>query len=234
MINPDNVKIEAGWKSVLRGEFESPYFEKLKANLVAAKKKAIIYPPGALIFNAFNLTPFYMVKVVILGQDPYHGQNQAMGLSFSVPNGVRIPPSLKNIYKEIYDDLGIVEPESGDLTYWAKQGVLLLNATLTVEASKPNSHFDFGWQEFTSAAIKAISDRKSGVVFLLWGNFAKNKANLIDSSKHFILTAPHPSPLARGGFFGCRHFSKTNEILLSLGKNPIDWDLGNYKNSVLK
>ncbi|QKF63952.1 uracil-DNA glycosylase [Campylobacter corcagiensis] len=228
MINLDNVNIEAGWKEVLRAEFESSYFENLKTNLINAKKKAKIYPPGALIFNAFNLTPFDEVKVVILGQDPYHGKNQAMGLSFSVPNDIKVPPSLKNIYKEIYDDLGILQPENGDLTYWAKQGVLLLNATLTVEAGKPNSHSNFGWQRFTDAAIKALSDRKSGLVFLLWGNFAKAKANLIDDSKHFILTAPHPSPLARGGFFGCKHFSKTNEILRQVGKSPIDWDLKNY------
>ena len=181
-----------------------------------------------MIFNAFNLTPFDKVKVVILGQDPYHGDNQAMGLSFSVPKGVKIPPSLINIYKEIYDDLGINEPNSGDLTYWAKQGVLLLNASLSVEKGKPNSHKDFGWHLFSDAVIKKISDEKYGVIFLLWGNFAKNKANLIDQNKHFILTAPHPSPLARGGFFGCKHFSKTNEILKKLGKSPIDWDLNNF------
>lgn len=229
-INLSDIKIESSWREALRGEFLSPYFENLKVNLIQAKKKAEIYPPSALIFNAFNLTPFDNVKVVILGQDPYHGANQAMGLSFSVPNGVRVPPSLKNIYKEIYDDLGIIEPESGDLTYWAKQGVLLLNATLTVEAGKPNSHSNLGWQRFSDAAIKALSDKKDGVVFLLWGNFAKAKANLIDSSRHFILTAPHPSPLARGGFFGCKHFSKTNEILRNLGKKTIDWDLNNALN----
>ena len=228
-ISLDKVKIEQSWKEVLRDEFLAPYFLKLKQNLVRAKERATIFPPSNLIFNAFNLTPFDEVKVVILGQDPYHGLGQAMGLSFSVPNGIRVPPSLKNIYKEIYDDLGIVEPHSGDLTYWAKQGVLLLNAGLTVEAGRANSHANFGWHEFTDAVIKHISDKKEGVVFLLWGNFAKNKASLIDPKKHFILMAPHPSPLARGGFFGCKHFSKTNQILTKLGKKPIDWDLNNYR-----
>lgn len=224
----ENVKIEKSWKEALKDEFLSPYFENLKVNLIISKKQATVFPPSNLIFNAFNLTPFDKVKVVILGQDPYHGDNQAMGLSFSVPKGVKIPPSLINIYREIYDDLGISEPNSGDLTYWAKQGVLLLNASLSVEKGKPNSHKDFGWHLFSDAVIKKISDEKNGVIFLLWGNFAKNKANLIDQNKHFILTAPHPSPLARGGFFGCKHFSKTNEILKKLGKSPIDWDLNNY------
>ncbi|QIX86657.1 uracil-DNA glycosylase [Campylobacter ureolyticus] len=224
----ENVKIEKSWKEALKDEFLSPYFENLKENLIISKKSATVFPPSNLIFNAFNLTPFNEVKVVILGQDPYHGDNQAMGLSFSVPKGVKIPPSLINIYKEIYDDLGINEPNSGDLTYWAKQGVLLLNASLSVEKGKPNSHKDFGWHLFSDAVIKKISDEKYGVIFLLWGNFAKNKANLIDQNKHFILTAPHPSPLARGGFFGCKHFSKTNEILKKLGKSPIDWDLNNF------
>ena len=224
----ENVKIEKSWKEALKDEFLSPYFENLKAKLIISKKYVTVFPPSNLIFNAFNLTPFNKVKVVILGQDPYHGNNQAMGLSFSVPKGVKIPPSLINIYKEIYDDLGISEPNSGDLTYWAKQGVLLLNASLSVEKGKPNSHKDFGWHLFSDAVIKKISDEKNGVIFLLWGNFAKNKANLIDQNKHFILTAPHPSPLARGGFFGCKHFSKTNEILKKLGKSPIDWDLNNF------
>ncbi|MCZ6133615.1 uracil-DNA glycosylase [Campylobacter ureolyticus] len=224
----ENVKIEKSWKEALKDEFLSPYFENLKAKLIISKKSATVFPPSNLIFNAFNLTPFDKVKVVILGQDPYHGDNQAMGLSFSVPKGVKIPPSLINIYKEIYDDLGIIEPNSGDLTYWAKQGVLLLNASLSVEKGKPNSHKNFGWHLFSDAVIKKISDEKKGVIFLLWGNFAKNKANLIDQNKHFILTAPHPSPLARGGFFGCKHFSKTNEILKKLGKSPIDWDLNNF------
>lgn len=224
----ENVKIEKSWKEALKEEFLSPYFENLKKNLIISKKHSTVFPPSNLIFNAFNLTPFDKVKVVILGQDPYHGDNQAMGLSFSVPKGVRVPPSLKNIYKEIYDDLGINEPNSGDLTYWAKQGVLLLNASLSVEKGRPNSHKDFGWHRFSDAVIKKISDEKYGVIFLLWGNFAKNKANLIDQNKHFILTAPHPSPLARGGFFGCKHFSKTNGILKKLGKSPIDWDLNNF------
>lgn len=224
----ENVKIEKSWKEALKDEFLSPYFENLKAKLIISKKYVTVFPPSNLIFNAFNLTPFDKVKVVILGQDPYHGDNQAMGLSFSVPKGVKIPPSLINIYKEIYDDLGISEPNSGDLTYWAKQGVLLLNASLSVEKGKPNSHKDFGWHLFSDAVIKKISDEKNGVIFLLWGNFAKNKANLIDQNRHFILTAPHPSPLARGAFFGCKHFSKTNEILKKLGKSPIDWDLNNF------
>lgn len=228
-ITLSDIKIESGWKNALKDEFLSPYFENLKQNLINSKKIAQIYPPSCLIFNAFNLTPFDKVKVVIIGQDPYHGANQAMGLSFSVPKGVKVPPSLNNIYKEIYDDLGIIEPNCGDLTYWAKQGVLLLNATLSVEAGKPNSHSNIGWQEFTDAAIKALNDRKNGVIFLMWGNFAKAKSNLIDCRKHFILTASHPSPLARGGFFGCRHFSKTNEILINLGEDVIDWDLNNFK-----
>lgn len=227
-ISLDNVKIEQSWKDILKDEFVSPYFLKIKQNLINSKRQATVYPPSNLIFNAFNLTPFNQVKVVILGQDPYHGFGQAMGLSFSVPNGIQIPPSLKNIYKEIYDDLGIVEPNHGNLTYWAKQGVFLLNASLTVEASKANSHANFGWHDFTDAVIKNISDKKSEIVFLLWGNFAKNKAGLIDLNKHFVLSAPHPSPLARGGFFGCKHFSKTNNILLNLGKKAIDWDLNNY------
>lgn len=226
-INIDKVEIEPSWKRVLEDEFLKPYFGELKQKLLISKKQNRIYPPSDLIFNAFNLTPFNKVKVVILGQDPYHQPNQAMGLSFSVPSSVKIPPSLKNIYKEIQDDLGIIEPNSGDLTYWAKQGVLLLNATLTVEANKPNSHSNLGWQTFTDSVIEKISKEKDNVVFLLWGNYAKAKINLIDQNRHFILSAPHPSPLARGGFFGCKHFSKTNEILSKIGKTPIDWNLNN-------
>ena len=226
-IDIDKVKIEYSWKEILKEDFLSPNFARVKENFLRAKAAGEVYPPNALIFNAFNLTPFNAVKVVILGQDPYHGAGQAMGLSFSVPRGVKIPPSLQNIYKEIYDDLGIAEPNSGDLSYWAKQGVLLLNATLSVSAGQANSHSNFGWQEFTDAAISKLSERARNVVFMLWGNPAKVKASLIDASRHLVLTAAHPSPLARGAFFGCRHFSKANLYLAQHGKAPIDWDLNN-------
>ena len=224
-INLDDVRIESGWKEALREEFLSEYFAKIKENLLAAKAREIVYPPGNLIFNAFNLTPFERVRAVILGQDPYHGAHQAMGLSFSVPHGVRIPPSLVNIYKEIKSDLGISEPASGDLSYWAKQGVLLLNASLSVGANRANSHSGFGWQIFTDAVIKILSARRQSLVFMLWGNFAKAKSALIDAQKHLILTAAHPSPLAGGAFFGCRHFSRCNEYLRVHGLGEIDWDL---------
>jgi len=224
-INLDDVRIESGWKEALREEFLSEYFAKIKENLLAAKAREIVYPPGNLIFNAFNLTPFERVRAVILGQDPYHGAHQAMGLSFSVPHGVRIPPSLVNIYKEIKSDLGISEPESGDLSYWAKQGVLLLNASLSVGANRANSHSGFGWQIFTDAVIKILSARRQNLVFMLWGNFAKAKSALIDAQRHLILTAAHPSPLAGGAFFGCRHFSRCNEYLRAHGLGEIDWDL---------
>ena len=224
-INLDDVRIESGWKEVLREEFLSEYFAKIKENLLAAKAREIVYPPGNLIFNAFNLTPFERVRAVILGQDPYHGAYQAMGLSFSVPHGVRIPPSLVNIYKEIKSDLGISEPASGDLSYWAKQGVLLLNASLSVGANRANSHSGFGWQIFTDAVIKILSARRQNLVFMLWGNFAKAKSALIDAQRHLILTAAHPSPLAGGAFFGCKHFSRCNEYLRAHGLGEIDWDL---------
>ena len=224
-INLDDVRIESGWKEALREEFLSEYFAKIKENLLAAKAREIVYPPGNLIFNAFNLTPFERVRAVILGQDPYHGAHQAMGLSFSVPRGVRIPPSLVNIYKEIKSDLGISEPVSGDLSYWAKQGVLLLNASLSVGANRANSHSGFGWQIFTDAVIKILSARRQNLVFMLWGNFAKAKSALIDAQRHLILTAAHPSPLAGGAFFGCRHFSRCNEYLRAHGLGEIDWDL---------
>ena len=224
-INLDDVRIESGWKEALREEFLSEYFVKIKENLLAAKAREIVYPPGNLIFNAFNLTPFERVRAVILGQDPYHGAHQAMGLSFSVPHGVRIPPSLVNIYKEIKSDLGISEPTSGDLSYWAKQGVLLLNASLSVGANRANSHSGFGWQIFTDAVIKILSARRQNLVFMLWGNFAKAKSALIDAQRHLILTAAHPSPLAGGAFFGCRHFSRCNEYLRAHGLGEIDWDL---------
>ena len=224
-INLDDVRIENGWKEALREEFLSEYFAKIKENLLAAKAREIVYPPGNLIFNAFNLTPFERVRAVILGQDPYHGAHQAMGLSFSVPHGVRIPPSLVNIYKELKSDLGISEPASGDLSYWAKQGVLLLNASLSVGANRANSHSGFGWQIFTDAVIKILSARRQNLVFMLWGNFAKAKSALIDAQRHLILTAAHPSPLAGGAFFGCKHFSRCNEYLRAHGLGEIDWDL---------
>ena len=224
-INLDDVRIESGWKEALREEFLSEYFARIKENLLAAKAREIVYPPGNLIFNAFNLTPFERVRAVILGQDPYHGAHQAMGLSFSVPRGVRIPPSLVNIYKEIKSDLGISEPASGDLSYWAKQGVLLLNASLSVGANRANSHSGFGWQIFTDAVIKILSARRQNLVFMLWGNFAKAKSALIDAQRHLILTAAHPSPLAGGAFFGCKHFSRCNEYLRAHGLGEIDWDL---------
>lgn len=225
-IQLENIKIDSSWKEVLKDEFLSPYFAEIKQHYLKAKSQgAILYPPAKLLFNAFNLTPFDKVKVVLLGQDPYHQPNQAMGLSFSVPYGVRIPPSLQNIYKELQADLGIPPSKSGDLSHWAREGVLLLNSILSVEGGKPTSHQHFGWQHFTDAVIAQINARCNGIVFLLWGNYAKAKKALIDTNKHFVLEAAHPSPLARSGFLGCRHFSKTNEILLSLGKTPIHWNL---------
>lgn len=221
-----DVKIEQSWKDALEDEFGKPYFISLVRFLHAEKAAGkTIYPPGKDIFKAFELTPVDKVKAVILGQDPYHGPGQAMGLSFSVPAGVPAPPSLKNIFKEIHDDLGIEMSGYPDLGKWARQGVLLLNAVLTVQASSPASHSSIGWTEFTDAVIKYLSDSRSGIVFLLWGNFARSKKSLIDTSRHYVLEAAHPSPLARGAFFGCRHFSRTNEILVREGKEPIDWQL---------
>lgn len=221
-----DVQIESSWKEALSEEFDKPYFRSLVSFLHQQKREgAVIYPSGKNIFKAFELCPLDKVKVVILGQDPYHGPNQAMGLSFSVPSGVPAPPSLKNIFKEIEDDLGVRMSGCPDLKKWAEQGVLLLNAVLTVRAGEPASHSSIGWQEFTDAVIKTISEHCNGVVFLLWGNYARSKRSLIDSSKHLVLEAAHPSPLARGAFFGCRHFSKANEYLSSKGKNPIDWQL---------
>lgn len=219
-----DVKIEQHWKEKLQDEFDKGYFADL-VKFIHAEKAAgkTIYPPGGQIFNAFALTPFDKVKVVILGQDPYHGPNQAHGLSFSVPDGVPAPPSLKNIYKEIEEDLQVKVKKNGNLEEWARQGVFLLNAVLTVRAGEPTSHSRIGWTQFTDAVIKTISDNTEGVVFMLWGNFARSKKELIDSSRHYILEAAHPSPLARGAFFGCRHFSKCNNILVSLGKEPVDW-----------
>ena len=221
-----DVKIESSWKDALAPEFEKPYFASLVRFLHNEKEAGkVIYPPGGLIFRAFELTPLPEVKVVILGQDPYHGPRQAMGLSFSVPSDVPAPPSLKNIFKEIQTDLGITMSGSPNLEGWARQGVLLLNAMLTVQAGVAGSHKAIGWQEFTDAVIKCISDRCNGVVFLLWGNFARGKKELIDTSRHYVLEAAHHSPLAGGAFFGCRHFSKTNELLIKEGKTPIDWKL---------
>ncbi len=221
-----DVKIEQSWKEALQGEFDKPYFAELVAELHRQKREgAVIFPPGGQIFRAFELCPLPALKVVILGQDPYHGYGQATGLSFSVPANVPAPPSLKNIFKEIESDLGIQMSGCPDLTPWAEQGVLLLNAVLTVRAGEPTSHSRIGWQEFTDAVIRTISERCDGVVFMLWGNYARSKAALIDSSRHFVLEAAHPSPLARGAFFGCRHFSKANNLLISKGKTPIDWKL---------
>ncbi|MBQ3175054.1 MAG: uracil-DNA glycosylase [Bacteroidales bacterium] len=221
-----DVKIEQEWKQVLKGEFEKEYFSKIVNFLHKEKGDGrTIYPPGSLIFNAFRLTPFSKVKVVILGQDPYHGPGQAHGLSFSVPDGVTPPPSLKNIYKEIESDLGITIKKNGNLEAWANQGVFLLNAVLTVRAAQAASHSNIGWNLFTDSVIKAISDQKEGVVFMLWGNFARSKRDLIDHNRHLVLEAAHPSPLARGAFFGCRHFSKCNEYLISRSLQPIDWSL---------
>ncbi|SFV34083.1 uracil-DNA glycosylase [Thermoflavifilum thermophilum] len=222
-----DVKIEPSWKALLDEEFQQPYFAQIANHLKTEKQMGkTIYPPGRLIFNAFEQTPFDRVKVVLLGQDPYHGPGQAHGLCFSVPAGVAFPPSLVNIFRELQDDLGVPVPRSGDLSPWARQGVLLLNAILTVRAGEPASHSKIGWERFTDAVIRKISELKSGVVFLLWGRFAQSKEVLIDTSKHHVLKAAHPSPYsAERGFFGCRHFSKTNAILIQQKQSPIDWRL---------
>ena len=220
------VKIEQSWKDALADEFGKPYFESLVRflhNEKSAGKK--IFPPGSQIFRAFDLTPVDKVKVVILGQDPYHGAGQAHGLSFSVPAGVPAPPSLKNIFKEIESDLGIRMSGYPDLENWARQGVLLLNAVLTVRSGEAASHSRIGWEQFTDAVIRYLSDNCEGVVFMLWGNFARGKRDLIDSSRHCVLEAAHPSPLARGAFFGSRHFSQANSYLHASGRSPIDWKL---------
>lgn len=219
-----NVKIEAGWKAALAGEFEQPYFEAIAAFLRNEKAAGkVVYPPGGLIFNAFDSTPFDQVKVVILGQDPYHNPGEAMGLCFSVPRGVKVPPSLVNIYKELQADLGIPAPGHGDLSSWTRQGVFLLNAMLTVERNKPQSHQNIGWQTFTDAVIRTLSERREGLVFMLWGNFARKKKTLIDTERHLVLESAHPSPLAGNAFSGCRHFSKANAYLESKGAAPVDW-----------
>ena len=221
------VKIEASWKEVLSNVFKSSYFLQTAAHIkTELATGAKIFPAGNNIFNAFNQTTFEHVKVVLLGQDPYHGSGQAMGLSFSVPKGVKPPPSLVNIFKELKSDIGLPIPTNGDLTPWAKQGVLLLNAVLTVRENEPASHVKIGWMHFTDAVIKKISDEKKGIVFLLWGKFAEQKQILIDETKHFVLKAAHPSPFsADKGFFGCKHFSKTNELLAKQGLQVIDWHI---------
>jgi uracil-DNA glycosylase len=221
-----DVKIESSWKGVLQDEFCKPYFQQIVEYLKIEKAQGkIIYPPGSLIFNAFNTTPFDKIKVVLIGQDPYHGPGQAHGLCFSVQNGIALPPSLQNIYKELHDDIGIPIPKTGNLTHWAEQGVFLLNASLTVRAGDPMSHSKIGWATFTDSVIKIVSSQKKNIVFLLWGKFAQDKQILIDTTKHHVLKAAHPSPLsASNGFFGCRHFSKTNNFLVKDGIDPIDWN----------
>ena len=221
-----NPQIEESWKEILASEFDNSYFMELKEFLTEEKAKYTVYPPGSKIFNAFQLTPFNQVRVVILGQDPYHGPGQAHGLCFSVPQGIVPPPSLVNIFKEIEKDLGIPIPGGGNLEKWARQGVLLLNATLTVRANQPGSHQKRGWENFTHAVISKLSEKRVGLIFLLWGKFAQEKESLIDTNRHYILKAAHPSPFsAYNGFFGCRHFSKTNEILRKHGLQEIDWNL---------
>jgi len=222
-----NVQIEAGWKKVLESEFNKPYFLQIVYFLKTEKNIGkVIYPPGSQIFNAFEMSPFEKTKLVLLGQDPYHGPGQAHGLSFSVPDGIRPPPSLLNIFKELNTNIGLAIPSTGNLSAWARQGVLLLNAYLTVEAKKPMSHSQIGWGEFTDNVIQKLSALKQNLVFLLWGKFAQEKQALIDETKHLVLKAAHPSPYsADKGFFGCRHFSKSNEYLMKNGIDPIDWKL---------
>ena len=219
-----DVQIEPSWKRHLAAEFEKPYFANLADFVRQEYRRGTCYPPGRLIFNAFNLCPFDKVKVVIIGQDPYHGPGQAHGLCFSVNDGVPFPPSLQNIFKEIHDDLGTPVPQSGNLTRWAEQGVLLLNATLTVRAHQAGSHQRQGWEEFTDAAIKALAEEREHLVFILWGSYAQKKGAFIDRSRHLVLSSAHPSPLsAYHGFFGNRHFSKANAYLEQHGESPIKW-----------
>lgn len=221
-----NPQINSEWLQLLKEEFASPYFLDLRQFLEEEKRKYRIFPPGPSIFAAFNHTPVSQVKVVILGQDPYHGAGQANGLSFSVNDGIRKPPSLVNIFKEQKEDLGHEIPGSGNLENWSRQGVLLLNATLTVRENAAGSHQDKGWEIFTDAAIRKLAEVRRNLVFLLWGNYAKKKAAFIDTAHHLVLNAPHPSPLARGGFSGCRHFSRANEFLIATGQQPVNWKLG--------
>ena len=220
-----NVKINDSWAERLGNEFAQPYFFQLTDFVRHEYATTTCYPPGRLIFNAFNLCPFDSVKVVIIGQDPYHEAGQAMGLSFSVPDGVAMPPSLQNIFKEIQGDLGIGVPQSGNLSRWAEQGVLLLNATLTVRAHQAGSHQRHGWERFTDAAISRLSEGRDHLVFILWGGYARSKASLIDRSRHLVLESVHPSPLSanRGGWFGNHHFSRCNEYLAGHGMGPINW-----------
>ena len=227
MAEVKDVQIEESWKTALASEFQQPYFAGIKAFLLKEKEAGkAIYPPGPLVFNAFNLVPLPQVKVVILGQDPYHGAGEAHGLSFSVLDGVKVPPSLKNIYKELATDIeGFVVPTSGNLEKWARQGVLMLNAYLTVEADKAGSHRKIGWEKFTDAAIRVVSEQCDGVVFMLWGKPAQEKAKLINADKHKVLMAAHPSPLAGGAFFGSKHFSQANAYFAEKGKGGIDWKL---------
>ncbi len=220
------IRLEPTWLAELREEFDRPYMTELRAFLVAEKSSHRIFPPGADIFNAFNHTPFERVRVVILGQDPYHGPDQAHGLCFSVRRGVRPPPSLQNIFKELNEALGVPMPNHGDLSSWAEQGVLLLNTVLTVRAHQANSHRGQGWEQFTDRVIEVLNERKEGLVFVLWGSAAGRKASMIDSEKHRILRSPHPSPLsAYRGFFGCGHFQTINDHLRSRGEVPVDWSL---------
>ena len=224
-MNSKPIQIESSWKEKLNDSFQSESFINLKTFLRQEKKTHVIYPSGNKIFSAFNLCPFDKVKVIIIGQDPYHGPNQANGLCFSVSDGIKPPPSLHNIFKELKADLGLETPSSGNLDHWAKQGILMLNATLTVRAHQAGSHQKQGWEEFTDAVIRTLSQEKENLIFLLWGRFAQNKAQLIDDKKHFVLKAAHPSPFsAHSGFFGCKHFSKTNEILIKLNQKQIKWD----------
>lgn len=220
----NEVRIEESWKKALGDEFVASYWGELSGFVKEQYRQARVYPPPKLIFNAFDLCPFNKVKVVILGQDPYHGVKQAHGLCFSVSDGVRTPPSLQNVYKEIHNDLGLAIPETGDLTHWAQQGVLLLNATLTVRAGEPGSHQKKGWEQFTDAVIKKLSREREHLVFMLWGNYAKAKSEMIDQTKHLVLEAAHPSPYsANSGFFGCNHFSRANEYLKERGEEPVAW-----------
>lgn len=224
----ERVKLDTQWKQALAAEFLAPYMRELRIFLDAEKKSGkLVYPPGPEIFNALNITPLAKAKVVILGQDPYHGAGQAHGLCFSVRRGVMLPPSLQNIYKEIETDLGITRARHGELTHWAEQGVLLLNSVLTVQAGLAASHQNRGWETFTDAVIRVLNDECENLVFLLWGSYAQRKGRFIDTQKHLVLKSVHPSPLSanRGGWFGCRHFSKTNQYLQAHGKVPIDWSL---------
>ena len=225
-LSPVDVKLEKSWKKVLAGEFSKPYFHSLVAQLKQEKADGNeVYPLGPQIFEAFAKTPFSAVKVIVLGQDPYHNPGEAMGLSFSVPKGIRVPPSLRNIYKEMVEDIAFETPEHGDLSMWANQGVFLLNSILTVRHKSPKSHKKIGWHFFTDAVIQTLSRQRENLVFMLWGNSARAKAELIDETKHLILEASHPSPLARGAYFGSKHFSKANHYLKANGKSEIDWSL---------